>query len=147
MKLGTQVGLGPGHIVLDRDPTPPFSKKGTEPSPNFRPMFIVAKRLDGSRCQYGGRPRPKRHCVTWGPSSPSPKRGQSPQFLAHIYCGQTGAWINMPLGMVVGFGPWHTVIDGDPAPLPKNGAQPPQFRPMFVVAKRLDCSRCHLVRW
>jgi len=29
MKLGTQVGLGPGHIVLDRDPAPP---KGTHPS-------------------------------------------------------------------------------------------------------------------
>jgi len=23
MKLGTKVGLGPGHIVLDRDPAPP----------------------------------------------------------------------------------------------------------------------------
>jgi len=23
MKLGMQVGLGPGHIVLDRDPAPP----------------------------------------------------------------------------------------------------------------------------
>ena len=23
MKLGTQVGLGPGHIVLDGDPAPP----------------------------------------------------------------------------------------------------------------------------
>jgi len=24
MKLGTQVGLGPGHIVLDGDPAPPM---------------------------------------------------------------------------------------------------------------------------
>ena len=91
-KLGTQVGLGPGHIVLDGDPalpppkghSPPFSahiccgqmaawikmllgmklglgqgdfvlygdhapppQKGAEPTPNFRPMFIAAKRLDG----------------------------------------------------------------------------------------------------
>jgi len=47
MKLGLQVGLGPGHIVLDRDPAP-LPKKETEP-PNSGPMFTVAKRLDGSR--------------------------------------------------------------------------------------------------
>jgi len=35
-------GLGPGHIVLDRDPAP-LPKRGQ--SPNFRPMSIVAKRL------------------------------------------------------------------------------------------------------
>jgi len=40
MKLGIQVGLSPGHIVLDGDPA----------SPNFRPMSVVAKRLDGLRC-------------------------------------------------------------------------------------------------
>jgi len=44
MKLGMQVGLGPGHIVLDRDPAPP-SQNGAEPTPAiFRPMTIVAKR-------------------------------------------------------------------------------------------------------
>ena len=48
MSLGMEVGLGPGDFVLDGDPAP-FSKKGVEPLPNFRPMFIVAKRLDGSR--------------------------------------------------------------------------------------------------
>ena len=31
MALGTEVGLGPGHIVLDGD-TAPLSQKGTEPS-------------------------------------------------------------------------------------------------------------------
>jgi len=47
MPLGMEVGLGPGNFVLDGDPAP-LPKKGAEP-PNFRPMFIVAKRLDGSR--------------------------------------------------------------------------------------------------
>jgi len=47
MNLGMQVGLGHGHIVLDGD-TAPLPKKGT--APNFRPMSIVAKWLDGSRC-------------------------------------------------------------------------------------------------
>jgi len=29
MKLGMQVGLGPGHIALDGDPAPPASNYGT----------------------------------------------------------------------------------------------------------------------
>jgi len=51
MKLGMEVGLGPGHIVLDGDPVPPPPKGGTEPPPTFRPC-IVAKRLDGSSFLY-----------------------------------------------------------------------------------------------
>ena len=45
----------------------------------------------------------------------------------------------MKLGMQVGLDPGHTVLDGDPVPLPK-GAQPPNFRPMSIVAKRLPIS-------
>jgi len=41
MKLGVQVGLGRGHIVLNGDPAP--TKRGT--APNFWSMSIVAKRL------------------------------------------------------------------------------------------------------
>ena len=41
MPLGTEAGLGPGHIVLDENPaTPP--QKGAQP-PNFQSMSIVAK--------------------------------------------------------------------------------------------------------
>jgi len=39
MPVGTEVGCGPGDIVLDGDPAPP--QRGT--APNFRPMSIVAK--------------------------------------------------------------------------------------------------------
>jgi len=53
MKLGVQVGHGPGQIVLDGDPAPP------------------------------------------------PQKGQSPQFSAHICCGQMAGWIKMPFGMEV----------------------------------------------
>jgi len=86
MKLGTQVGLGPGHIVSDGDPAP---------------------------------------------------KGHSPQFSAHICCGQMAAWIKMSLGMELDFGPGDFVLDGDPAPLPKRGSGAPNFRLMFIVAKRL----------
>ena len=50
-----------------------------------------------------------------------------------VYCGQTVGCIKIKLGMEVGLGPGHIVLDGDPA-APK-GAQPPNFRPMSVVAK------------
>ena len=46
MKLGTDVGLGQGHIVLDGAQLP-LLKRGT--APNFCPMSVAAKRLDGSR--------------------------------------------------------------------------------------------------
>jgi len=45
MKLGEQVGLGPGHIVFNEDLAPP-SPKGAQLS-NFRPISVVAKWLDG----------------------------------------------------------------------------------------------------
>ena len=55
----------------------------------------------------------------------------------------------MPLGMDVGISPGDFVLDGDPVLLHKKGAEPPPpnfFQPMFIVAKRLDGSRCHLAR-
>jgi len=51
-----------------------------------------------------------------------PKR-RSPQFSAHVCCGQTAGWIKMPLDIDVG--PGDIVLHGGPA-LPK-GAQPPIF--------------------
>jgi len=38
-------------------------------------------------------------------------------------------WIKMPLGMEIGLGPGGFVLDGNgnPAPLPKKGAEHPQF--------------------
>jgi len=98
MKLGTQVGLGPGP-----------------------------------------------HCVRLKPRSP-PRKGHSPQFMAHICCGQMAGWIKMPLGREIGLGPSDIVLDGNPAPPPQKGAEiPSNFRPMTVVAKQLDGSRCHFV--
>jgi len=104
MKLGLQVGLVPGYIVLGGDPAPP-SLKGL--------------------------------------------KGHNPlQFSAHICCGQMVAWIKIPLGMELGLGPGDFVLDGDPAPHPKKRAEPSNFRPMFIVAKRLDGSRWYLAwRW
>jgi len=77
---------------------------------------------------------------------PSPKKGAGPQFSAHVYCAQTARWIKMPLDMEVGHDPRDIVLHGDPAPPPQKGGTAPNFRPMFVVPKLLDGSRCYLVR-
>jgi len=78
-----------------------------------------------------------------------PKKGAEPgigaHFRIHVYCDQTAGWIKIALGMEVGVSPGHVVLDGDAATLPKKGTEPINFRPTFIVAKRLDASRSHLV--
>jgi len=56
MKVVTQVGLGPGHIVLDGDPGPP-PPKGHSPY-----LLWPNNSMDQDATWYGGRPRPKRQC-------------------------------------------------------------------------------------
>ena len=103
---------------------------------------------------YGDRPQPTGLCVTWGPC-PLPEKeaepgGEAPHFSAHVSCGQTAAiaaCMKMELGMEVSLGPVRIALDEDTAPLPqKGGRAPPNFRPIFIVAKWLDGSRCHLAR-
>jgi len=79
--------------------------------------------MDQDATWYGGRPRPRQHCVRWGPSSPlkghtpnfqpmsavgkcwmnqdatwygsRPRASaHTPLFLAHVYCGQTVAHLS-----------------------------------------------------
>jgi len=111
--LGTEVGLGPYDIVLDWDPARqfPLPKKGAEPPPHFsahfwatvcktvRPMLSVRCLSCLSVCMsvcdvrapwpngwmdHARRPWPWPHCVTWGPSSPSPKVVQPPNFRPNL---------------------------------------------------------------
>jgi len=74
-----------------------------------------------------------------GDLAPLFKKGAEspPQFSAHVYCGQTAGWIKMSLSTEVGLSPGQIVLDMDPAPN-KKAAQPPNFRPLSIVAKRLD---------
>ena len=89
---------------------------GATPRPIFDPYLL---RPNGCRDQYatsyGGRTLPRRLCVRWGPSFPSPKGTQSPQFSANIRCSQTTGLTKMALGMEVGLTPGNFVFDGDPA--------------------------------
>jgi len=72
-----------------------------------------------------------------GTQLPSPKKGAKPPMFGHFDCGQTAGCVEMPLSTEVGLGLRDIVLDGDPAPTPLKG-HAPNFRPMSVVAKRLD---------
>jgi len=73
---------------------------------------------------------------------PSPKGGQSPQFSAHVYCGQTAGWIKTPLGTEVDLRLGHIVLDGDPAARPpaKGAQQPPTLLGLCLLWPRSPIS-------
>ena len=146
MVLG-MVGLSPGKFVLDGDPAL-LPQKGAEPPFRIFGPFLLWPNgwMHQDATWYRCRPQPRGLCVKWRPTLPLQNGSGPPKFSAHVYCGQTAGWIKMALGMEVGLGPVHIVLDGDTAPLPKKGSRvPPNFQPIFIVAKRLNASRCHLV--
>jgi len=58
-----------------------------------------------------------------GTQRPLPKKGDSPQYLAHVYCGQTARWIKIPRGTEVGLNPGDIVlgcIRWEPSSSPKR---------------------------
>jgi len=54
-----------------------------------------------------------------------------------VYCGQTVGSIKRPLGMELCLGPGHSVLDGDPTPLPKGGTAL-QFSAHFCCGQRAE---------
>jgi len=73
MPLGMEAGLGPGHIVLDRDPAP-LPQKGAQP-PIFGLCLLWPNGwMDKDATWYEGRPG---HNVLHGDPAP-PKRDTAP---------------------------------------------------------------------
>jgi len=76
---------------------------------------------------------------------PFPKRRRSPQFSAHVYCGQMAGWIKIALGMEVGLGPAHIVLHGDTASLHnKGGRARPQFSAHLYCGQMAGCIKMPL---
>jgi len=127
------------------DPVP--SQIGAEslpPPKKIRPCLLWPNGwMDQYGTWHGDRPQLRQLCVRWGPS-PSPKRGRTPSPIFGPFLlwpnRQMPGCIKMPLGMEIGlslgdcvrWGPSTTLLD--PAPLPKKGGNPPNFRSMFIVA-------------
>ena len=148
MPLGMVVGLIPGDFVLDGDPVP-----SPERGEIFGPSLLWPNGwMDQDGTWDGGRPWSSPHCVRWGHSSTLQNRGQS--LPLQIF----GPSLLCPNGWMHQDPTWyggrlrprrHCVRWGHSSPSQKGGgASLPNFRPMSVVAKRLDGSRWHLAwRW
>jgi len=128
MKLGVQVGLGPGHVVLDGDPAP-LPPKGHSP-PNFGSYLLRPNGcMDQDVTWYETRPRPRRLCVRWRSRFPSPKGDGAPQIF--------GPCLLRPNGLMNEAGTWHggrlqprrLCVRWGPSPLPpkRGGASLPVF--------------------
>jgi len=79
MALGVEVGLGPGHIVLDGDPAP-LPKKGTEPQ--FSAHVYCGQTAGWIKMPLGTEiGLGPGHTVLDGDPAPLPrKRGRAPNF-------------------------------------------------------------------
>ena len=146
-----EVGLSPGDlVVLDGDPAT-SQKGGRAPSPIFGPFLLWPNGwVHHDANWYGARPPPRGLCIRWGPSPPPQKGGGAP-------CPIFGKFLLCPNGWMHHDATWyggkpqprgHCVRLG-PIPRHQKGAEPlANFRPISIIAKRLDGSRLRLAwRW
>jgi len=153
MPLGTEVGLSPDDIVLDGDPAFPPQQGPERPSPIFGPCLLwLNGRMDQNVTWFGGKPRPRRRCVRWGPSPRPQKRGGTLSLIV-------GPFLLWPNGCM------HqdaTLYEGRPQPrdfvLDGNPATSPQWEPPILWSNgRMDqdgtwhrgrpSSGLHCARW
>jgi len=110
--------LGSGHIVL----APP--KKGAQP-PIFGPCLLCPNAwMDQDATYHGGRPRPRRPCVRWGPSSLL-KGGTAPPLFGPCLLWPN-SWMDHHQAATRYGGRPHCVRWGPSSPK-GGGAQRPQF--------------------
>jgi len=124
MKFGAQVGLRPGHFVLDGDPAPPPPKGHSHPQ--FSAHICCGQMAGWINMPLGMKVGlDPSNIALDGDPAPLPKKEQSPQFLAHVYCGQTAGWMKMPIGKEHQHS-GHIALDGDPAPPCERGTAVPR---------------------
>ena len=138
MSLGMELGLGPSNFVLDGDPAP-LPKRGAEP-PKFSAHVHCGqtagwmKLVLGSR---GGRPQPRRLCVTCGPSPLPTKTGGVPSPIFGRFLLWPNSWMHQD---ATWYGAYATLCSTWTQLPPEKRAHPlpPKFWPMSIVAKWLD---------
>ena len=93
MPLGMEVGLGPGHIVLDRDPARPPTKKDS--SPQLSAHVCCAQTAEWIKMQHDVEVGidASDNVLHGDPDAPA-KRGTAPNFRLNVYCGQTVAHLS-----------------------------------------------------
>ena len=145
IKLGTQLGLGPSHIVLDGDPAP-LPKKGL--SPRFLAHFYCGQTSGCIKMPLGMEVGlgPGDLVLNGDPAPPPPKRAQPPIF------GPCLLWPNSCVYQDTtwyGGRPWyrrHCVRWGPGSPVPIREHSPPIFGqcPLWPNGWMDRGSRCHL---
>jgi len=106
MPLGTEVGFGEGHSVLDGDPAPPRLKKGAQLLPNFSAHACYGQTAGLIKMPLGTEVGLVQATLCWMGTQLPPQRGTAPpQFSAHVCCGLTAGLIKISLGTEVGLGP------------------------------------------
>ena len=100
MKLGMEVGLSPGHIVLDGDPAPLSKKRGIVPQ--FSAHVYCGQTAAWIKMPLGMEVGlgPGHIVLDVDPAPPPQKRGHSPQFSAHVFCGHTVAHLSYYCALV-----------------------------------------------
>jgi len=143
MPLGTKLGLDPGHIVLHWDPVTPAQKE--DRAHQFSAHVYCGQTAGWTKVVLGmAVGLVPGHIVLDGDQVPPPKRGRHrpPIFVPCLF------W---PNGWIKDGSRYHSAqttlcqMETQFSPLQKRG-RAPNFRSMFIVAKRVDGSRCHLVR-
>jgi len=114
----------------------PAPQKGAQRPPIFGPCLLWPNNwMDQDATWYDGRPRPGQHCFRCRPSS-NPEGAQPPNFSPCLlwpngWMDQDATWYEgRPQPRP------HCVTWGPSSPPPKKGAQPPNFWPTSIVAKR-----------
>jgi len=87
MPLGLEVGLSPGHIMLDGDPAPP-----TGHSPSFLARVFSGQTTGWIKMPLGTEvDLSPGYIALDGDPAPPEKGAAAPLFSAHVCCGQTVA--------------------------------------------------------
>ena len=125
MPLGIEVGLGPGHIVLDGDPAPSRKRPHT---PVFGTCLLWPNgRIDQDATSYEGRPglSPSDIVVRWGPSCRRKGAQQPPLFGPCLF--RSSGWMDQDATWYEGR-PWprpHCVRWGPSSPHVDGPSSPP----------------------
>jgi len=125
MKLGTQLGLGHGHIVLDGDPAPPLQKGGRASKFSTHLYFGQTagwiKMALGMEVGLG-----QGHIVLHGDTAPPPQNGGgAPSPIVGPFLLWSNGWMHQDATWYGGRPRARDfVLHGDPAPSPKMGGAP-----------------------
>ena len=106
-------------------------------------LSVCNRWVDKDETWQAGRPRPRPHCVRWGPSSPE-KGGTAPNFRLMSFVAKLLGGSRCHLVRRYRHRPRRQCVRWEPSSPEKRKA--PHFRPMSVVAQRMGGPRCHLVR-